>query len=57
MQSGIIYKSLRYRNKNKDTETNRAMKMNIENWTLNLLKSECAGRAFSERETKSINFF
>ena len=31
--------------------------MNLENWTYNLEKSECAGRAFSERETKSNNFF
>ena len=49
---GIIYKSTRY-----GTETRakvaRHLKFVLSKLNNNLLKSECAGRAFYERETKS----
>ena len=58
MRSGIIYKSLRYRNKNKDTETNTVtkfepLKLNIEP----IKKRMCGSSAFKARgQVKLISF-
>ena len=52
VRCGIIYKSTRY---GTETKAKVARHEKCEPWKLNnnLLKSECAGRAFYERETKS----
>ena len=58
MQSGIIYKSLRYRNKNKDTETNKATKFAPSKLNIEPIKKRmCGSSAFEARDqVKLISF-
>ena len=58
MQSGIIYKSLRYRNKNKDTETNKATKFAPSKLNIEPIKKRmCGSSAFKARDqVKLISF-
>ena len=58
MRSGIIYKSLRYRNKNKDTETNKATKFAPSKLNIEPIKKRmCGSSAFKARDqVKLISF-